>query len=75
VLDALLAEHILKPLEGSSLNEVIPACARQDALPTCEIVAAWCWNQLARLLPSGVELERVRIAEDPTLHAECTGTL
>jgi 6-pyruvoyl-tetrahydropterin synthase len=74
-LDALLAEHILQPLHGQLLNDIIPACARQEALPTCETLAAWCWNHLSGVLPGGVELERVRVAEDTTLYAECTGTL
>ena len=74
-LDALLAERIRTPLDGQLLNEVIPACARREALPTCELLAAWCWNNLSRTLPLGVELERVRVAEDATLHAECTGTI
>ena len=74
-LDRLLAEHIRAPLDGKVLNEVIPACARGEALPTCEQVAAWCWNSLSRTMPLGVELERVRVAEDATLHAECTGSI
>ncbi|HEX9896011.1 MAG TPA: 6-carboxytetrahydropterin synthase [Gemmatimonadales bacterium] len=74
-LDEVLAERVVDPLDGSSLNQAIPVCARQEALPTCETVAAWCWNELAPALPSGVDLERVRVAEDATLHAECTGTL
>jgi 6-pyruvoyl-tetrahydropterin synthase len=73
-LDALLEEHIRAPLDGRSLNEVIPACARLEALPTCETLAAWCWNSLSRNMPLGVELERVRVAEDATLYAECTGS-
>lgn len=73
--DRVLRAQVVELLDGTSLNQSIPACARQDVLPTCEVVAAWCWNRLAGLLPPGVALERVRIAEDETLHAECTGSL
>lgn len=74
-LDRVLREQVVAPLDGTSLNQSIPACSRREVLPTCEVVAAWCWNRLAGLLPTGVALERVRIAEDDTLHAECTGSL
>jgi hypothetical protein len=31
------------------------------------------FRRVAARLPAGVRLERVRIMEDPTLHADCTG--
>ena len=74
-LDHVLKAHIAKQLGGTSLNQSLPACARQEALPTCEVLASWCWNELVNALPLGVELEKVRVAEDETLYAECTGTL
>jgi 6-pyruvoyl-tetrahydropterin synthase len=72
-LDAVLAARIVRPLDGTSINDSVPACAH-GSLPTCEIIAAWCWEQLVGALPRGVSLERVRIAEDASLYAECTGT-
>jgi hypothetical protein len=42
-------------------------------LPTCEAIAAHVYARVAPRLPDGVTLERVRIAEDPSLYGECTG--
>jgi 6-pyruvoyltetrahydropterin/6-carboxytetrahydropterin synthase len=70
-LDAILHEEIVAPHDGRYLNREVPAFAR--ALPTCEAMAAHFFARLAARLPIGVRLERVRVSEDPTLHADCTG--
>ncbi|HEY3933219.1 MAG TPA: 6-carboxytetrahydropterin synthase [Gemmatimonadales bacterium] len=72
-LDGILTEEIAKPVDGRHLNEAIADFASDGWLPTCEAFAAWCWRQIAPRLPSGVQLERVRVAEDATLWADCTG--
>lgn len=68
-LDRLLAEEVM-PFEDTSLHEVLPATA---GLPTCETLATHLFDRLSRRLPAGIRLERVRVAEDDTLHADCTG--
>jgi 6-pyruvoyltetrahydropterin/6-carboxytetrahydropterin synthase len=70
-LDAILQEEVVAPLDGRYLNRDVPAFAR--TLPTCEAMAAHCYERIATRLPAGVRLERVRVSEDPTLHADCTG--
>lgn len=72
-LDAILTERIVNPLGGSDLNTAIPEFASGERLPTCEAFAAWCWRTISRHLPPGASLERVRVAEDATLSADCTG--
>ena len=72
-LDAILARYVSEPVGGSDLNAVIPEFASAARLPTCEAFAAWCWQTIARHLPQNVDLERVRVAEDATLWADCTG--
>lgn len=72
-LDHLLAETVVGPLDGEDLNRVIPIFANQSRLATCEAIAVWVFEQLADRLPAGLQLERVRIAEDASLHADCTG--
>jgi 6-pyruvoyl-tetrahydropterin synthase len=72
-LDEILAQQIAQPLGGSNLNAAIPEFASGTRQPTCEAFAAWCWHTMAGHLPRGVELERVRVAEDATLWADCTG--
>lgn len=71
-LDRILDEEVLT-LDGCHLNETLPAFAYGEALPTCEALAAYFFRRIRPRLPAGVELERVRVAEDATLHADCTG--
>mgnify|MGYP003296624267 CR=1 FL=1 len=49
------------------------ASAGGRPLPNCEALAAYLFARIASRLPRGVELERVRIAEDATLYGDCTG--
>lgn len=72
-LDGIVREEILQPLDGQQLNQAVPEVAAGITQPTCEVLAAHVYARLARRLPSGIVLERVRIAEDATLHADCTG--
>jgi 6-pyruvoyl-tetrahydropterin synthase len=71
--DEILTEVITTRLEGRHLNEAIAAFASGAQWPTCEAIAAWCWTEVASRLPAEVRLERVRVAEDDTLWADCTG--
>jgi 6-pyruvoyltetrahydropterin/6-carboxytetrahydropterin synthase len=72
-LDQIIREEVLTPLEGKHINLDIPEFAYGRTLPTCEAVAAYVYRRIAPRLPAGVSLERVRIAEDPTLYADYTG--
>lgn len=73
LLDRILREEVLEPLGGRRLNEDVPAFAAGRPLPVCEALAVHLYGRIAPRLPAGVRLERVRVAEDPTLHADCTG--
>jgi 6-pyruvoyltetrahydropterin/6-carboxytetrahydropterin synthase len=73
LLDRILQEEVLTPFAGKHLNLDVPAFASGRPLPTCEAIAAYLFRRIAARLPNGVALERVRIAEDPTLYADCTG--
>ena len=72
-LDEILTEGVTVPLGGRHLHEVVPAFASGAQWPTCEAIAEWGWRAIATSLPAGVQLERVRVAEDETLWADCTG--
>jgi 6-pyruvoyltetrahydropterin/6-carboxytetrahydropterin synthase len=74
LLDRILQEEVLTPFAGKHFNLDVPAFASGRPLPTCEAIAAYLFRRIAARLPNGVALERVRIAEDPTLYADCTGT-
>jgi 6-pyruvoyltetrahydropterin/6-carboxytetrahydropterin synthase len=73
LLDRLLQDEVVGPFEGRHLNLDVPAFAYGRMLPTCEAIAAYVYPRLSARLPEGVELERVRILEDSTLYADCTG--
>ena len=70
-LDQILQDEVVEPLAGKYLNRDVPAFAR--TLPTCEALAAYAFRRVAERLPAGARLERVRVMEDPTLYADCTG--
>jgi 6-pyruvoyltetrahydropterin/6-carboxytetrahydropterin synthase len=72
-LDRILQEEVVDRLDGKHLNEDVPDLAYGRMLPTCEAVAIDVYRRIAPRLARGVTLERVRIAEDPTLYADCTG--
>jgi 6-pyruvoyltetrahydropterin/6-carboxytetrahydropterin synthase len=74
LLDRILQEEVLTPLAGKHLNQDLAAFAYGRMLPTCEGIATYLFPRIAARLPAGVVLERVRIVEDPTLYADCTGT-
>jgi 6-pyruvoyltetrahydropterin/6-carboxytetrahydropterin synthase len=71
-LDRILRDEIVTPFEGRNLNQDVAEFAA-GTLPTCESLAALVYRRVAPRLPAGVTLARVRVAEDATLHADCTG--
>jgi 6-pyruvoyltetrahydropterin/6-carboxytetrahydropterin synthase len=73
LLDRILQEEVVAPFAGKHLNLDVPAFASGPTLPTCEALAAYVFPRIARRLPADLVLERVRIMEDPTLYADCTG--
>ena len=73
LLDRILDEEVVRALGGRNLNLEVPAFADGLTIPTCEAIAIHVFARVAARLPPGVTLERVRIQEDPTLHADCTG--
>jgi 6-pyruvoyltetrahydropterin/6-carboxytetrahydropterin synthase len=72
-LDRILEEEVRGPLDGRHLNRELEAFAYGRQLPTCEAIATWLFPRVAARLPAGVSLARLRVEEDPTLYAECTG--
>jgi 6-pyruvoyltetrahydropterin/6-carboxytetrahydropterin synthase len=73
LLDRILGDEVLTPFAGKHLNLDVPAFAYGKMLPTCEAIAADVFRRIAARLPADLMLERVRIMEDPTLYADCTG--
>lgn len=72
-LDAVLESEVRQRFDGKHLNLDLPEFADGRMLPTCEALARDLFPRIAARLPAGVALLRVRVAEDATLHADCTG--
>jgi 6-pyruvoyltetrahydropterin/6-carboxytetrahydropterin synthase len=72
-LDRILDEEVVRRFDGRNLNEAVPEFADGSRLATCEALASYVFGRVAPRLPGGVRLERVRMLEDPTLYADCTG--
>ena len=72
-LDQILDDEIRLPFEGRHINLDHPAFASGRPIPTCEALARYLYGRVAHRLADGVRLDRLRVAEDATLSAECTG--
>jgi 6-pyruvoyltetrahydropterin/6-carboxytetrahydropterin synthase len=72
-LDRLIAEEVTQRLSGRRLNTDLTEFASGRPLPTCEALVSLLYSRVAARLPPGLRLLRMRVAEDPTLYAECTG--
>jgi 6-pyruvoyltetrahydropterin/6-carboxytetrahydropterin synthase len=73
LLDRILDDEVVRAFDGRSFNRDVPEFADGLTIPTCEAIASLVYTRIAARLPGGVVLERVRILEDPTLYADCTG--
>lgn len=72
VLDQILEDEVRRPLEGRHLNRDLPRFTEGRPLPTCEALAEYLFERVRSRLPATIRLERLRIAEDHTLHADRT---
>ena len=72
LLDAILDAEVRQRFDGKHLNHDLPEFADGRMLPTCEALARGLFTRIEARLPAGVTLLRVRVAEDATLHADCT---
>jgi len=71
VLDGLLHEHVVAPMDHTFLNE-LPEFGG-GAIPTTENLARFIWERLAAVLPDSSSLVRVRVREDRDLWADYEG--
>ena len=74
-LDRILQNEVISRFADKYLNQDAPEFAEAGIQPSCEALARYCYMRIAECLPAGVRLERVRIAEDASLSAECDGSV
>jgi 6-pyruvoyltetrahydropterin/6-carboxytetrahydropterin synthase len=70
VLKDLLVERIVSRLHNRLLNEEVEPLRGKP--PTLEVIALWCWDELAPRIPAGA-LRRVRVAETAALYVDYFG--
>ena len=70
VLDTLVQEKVLEPLDHQHLNAAVPEFAEGRAIPSSESLLTWIHGRLVGALPGGVELAGLRLEEDEDLAAE-----
>jgi 6-pyruvoyltetrahydropterin/6-carboxytetrahydropterin synthase len=72
VLDAILREEVLLPLDHQHLNHAVAEFA-QGTIPTCENIVIWLWPRIERRLRPPAVLHRLQLHEDDDLSVEYTG--
>lgn len=72
-LDRVLRDAILVPLDHQHVNHAVPAFGAGGLVPSTENLAAWAWTRIARELPAGVRLHRVRLRENADLYVDFFG--
>ncbi len=69
-LDRIVSERVVERLDHQHLNSALPEFAAGGEIPSSESLVRWIHRELAGGLPEGVELVRLRLAEDEDLAAE-----
>jgi len=69
-LDATVQREILDRLDHQHLNQAVSEFGPDGAVPTSENLISWIGPRLERALPAGVNLVRLRLAEDEDLATE-----
>ncbi|HUG41776.1 MAG TPA: 6-carboxytetrahydropterin synthase [Longimicrobiales bacterium] len=73
LLDRVLMETVVDPLDHRHINHAVPEFGPGGLVPTTENLVAWAWPRIAERLPSGVTLHRLRLREDDTLFVDYYG--
>lgn len=73
LLDRVLREEVVVPLDHRHINHDVPEFGPGGLIPTTENLAAWAWRRIAARLPSSVHLHRVRVREDESLYVDYFG--
>ena len=73
LLDRILREEVVAPLDHRHINHDVPEFGPGGLVPTTENLAAWAWPRIAARLPGGVRLHRLRLREDDSLFVDYFG--
>lgn len=73
LLDAILRDEVVTPLDHQHLNHAVPEFRDGGLIPTCENLVAWIWPRLASRIPAPARLVGLRLHEDDDLFVDYTG--
>lgn len=72
-LDAILEAEVVRPLDHRHINHAVPEFGPGGLVPTTENLVSWAWPRIARRLPTGARLHRLRLHEDERLFVDYFG--
>ena len=73
VLDSLLRQVVIEPLDHQHLNHAVPEFAEGRLIPTTENILILLWPRIAQGLPAGSTLRSLRLYEDAALYVDYAG--
>lgn len=73
LLDAVLREEVLVPLDHRHLNHAVPEFAEGGLVPTSENILLWIWRRVSARELGGARLVRMRLHENPDFFVEYPG--
>lgn len=73
VLDRVLREAVVEPLDHQHINHAVPEFGPGGLVPTTENLLRWLWPRVAERLPETVRLHRLRLREDQDLYVDYFG--
>lgn len=73
LLDRLLEEVVVGPLDHQHINHVVDEFRYGGSIPTTENIAAFLWPRLAAGIPAPARLHRLRLYEDDDLFVDYFG--
>lgn len=73
LLDRVLHEQVIVPLDHQHLNHAVAEFAEGGDIPTCENILRWLWPRIATHIAPPARLYALRLHEDDTLYVEYSG--
>jgi 6-pyruvoyltetrahydropterin/6-carboxytetrahydropterin synthase len=73
VLDRVLREAVVEPLDHQHINHAVAEFGPGRLVPTTENLLSWAWPRIAERLPEEVRLQRLRLREDEDLYVDYYG--
>lgn len=73
VLDRVLHEQVVVPLDHQHLNHAVAEFAEGRMIPTCENILRWLWPRIESGIVAPARLHTLRLYEDERLFVDYSG--